>query len=210
MLVTSEEVDISERVKVVDEFAEQLISSGYSLKQTQDIVKAGLKGYEAKLRKCKETKTNLHRSADEGFHARKKNALLGPKRWFLGKKKATKKPKAKKKVKQTKSFPKTVSVIFVSQTTKGELARRLQKAEDDIAKVTGSRVRVVERSGIMVRRVLIKSNPWAGGDCGRKKCLPCLNKDGKTDCFTKNVVYSLECITCEEAEDVGGKKTTTC
>ena len=82
--------------------------------------------------------------------------------------------------------------------------------EDDIAKVTGSRVRVVVRSGIMVRRVLTKSNPWAGGDCGRKKCLPCLNKDGKTDCFTKNVVYSLECITCEEAKEDGGKKATTC
>ena len=102
-------------------------------------------------------------------------------------------------------MPKTVTVMFVPQTKKGELAKRLQMVEDDIAKVTGSRVRVVERSGVMVRKMLHRSNPWAGGDCGRKKCLPCLSSDGKTNCFTKNVVYSIECISCEE-----GKKLTTC
>ena len=44
-----------------------------------------------------------------------------------------------------------------------------------------------------------------GGNCGRKKCLPCLSNDGKTDCFSKNDVYSIECINCEEE-----KKVTTC
>ena len=37
-------------------------------------------------------------------------------------------------------IPKTVTVMFVPQTKKGELAKRLQMVEDDIAKVTGSRV----------------------------------------------------------------------
>ena len=32
----------------------------------------------------------------------------------------------------------------------------------------------------------------------------------KTDCFTKNVVHSLECITCEVANDGVGKKAVTC
>ena len=76
---------MSERIKVIDEYSDQLVASGYSWKQTQDIVKAGLTGYENKLRKCRENKTNLHRSAAEGLHARKKNALLAPQRWFLGK-----------------------------------------------------------------------------------------------------------------------------
>ena len=40
--------------------------------------------------------------------------------------------------------------------------------------------------------------------------LPCFNNDGKTDCFTKNVVYSLDCITCEVANDEVGKKAVTC
>ena len=143
---------------------------------------------------------NLHRSAAEGLHLRKKNALLGPQHWFLGKKKETKKLKSKSSVRQRNLMPKTVTVFFVPQTKKGELAKRLQKVEDDIAKVTGSRVRVVERAGTTIRRILHRSNPWAGGNCGREKCLSCFNSDGKTDCFTKNVVYSLECITCEEGK----------
>ena len=163
-----------------------------------------MRGYERKLRKCRECNTNLHRSAAEGLHLRKKNALLGPQRWFLGKKKETKKLKSKSSVRQRNSMPKTVTVFFVPQTKKGELAKRLQKVEDDTAKVTCSRVRV-ERAGTTIRRILHRSNPWAGGNCSREKCLPCFNSDGKTDCFTKNVVYSVECITCEE-----GKSTVTC
>ena len=177
MFVTSEEVDMEERIKVVDEFGDQLQASGYSWKQTQDIVRAGLKGYENKLRKCKESNRNLHRSAEEGLHARKKNALLGPQRWFLGKRKETKNTKSSGR--QRKQTPKTVTVLFVPQTRRGELAKRLQHVENDIAKVTGSRVRVVERGGTMVKKILHKSIPWAGGNCVRRRCLPCFNNDGK-------------------------------
>ena len=35
-------------------------------------MKAGLRGYERKLRKCRECNTNLHRSAAEGLHLRKR------------------------------------------------------------------------------------------------------------------------------------------
>ena len=105
MLNTSEEVDMKERIKVIDEFSDQLLASGYSWNQTQNIVKAGLRGYERKLRKCRECNTNLHRSAAEGLHLRKKNALLGPQRWFLGKKKETKKLKSKSSVRQRNSMP---------------------------------------------------------------------------------------------------------
>ena len=84
-----------------------------------------------------------------------------------------------------------MTVLFVPQTRKGELAKRLQKVEDDIAKVTGSRVRVMERAGTMVRRILHKSNPWAGGDCGRKKCLPCANSDGKKIVLLKMLFTAL-------------------
>ena len=45
MLNTSEDLDDSARVEVVDEYAQKLINSGYSLAQTRDIIVAGLKGY---------------------------------------------------------------------------------------------------------------------------------------------------------------------
>ena len=44
MLNTSEDLDDSTRVEVVDDFAQKLTNSGYSLAQTRDIILAGLKG----------------------------------------------------------------------------------------------------------------------------------------------------------------------
>ena len=48
-----------------------------------------------KQENVKENKSNLYRSAAEGLHARKKNALLAPQSWFLGKKKESKKSKSR-------------------------------------------------------------------------------------------------------------------
>ena len=68
--------------------------------------------------------------------------------------------------------------------------------------MTGDRVKVVERGGTNIRRMLVKSNPWAGSLCGRDNCLPCMSADGKQDCFSKGVVYDMTCTTCEdEAKD---------
>ena len=97
--------------------------------------------------------------------------------------------------------------MFVSQTPNGELARNLQKAENEIAKFTGERGRICERGGKTIRSILHKSNPWSGGPCGRKNCLPCINGDGKQDCFTKNCVYDIICLKCsgDDKENQGGK-----
>ena len=48
---------------------------------------------------------------------------------------------------------------------------------------------------------------WSGGPCGRKNCLPCINGDGKQDCFTKNCVYDIICLKCagDDKENQGGK-----
>ena len=86
--------------------------------------------------------------------------------------------------------------LFVSQTPNGELAKKLQQAENKIAKFTGERVRICERGGRTIREILHKSNPWSGGPCGRRNCLPCINGDGKQDCFVKNCVYDIICLEC--------------
>ena len=32
--------------------------------------------------------------------------------------------------------------------------------------------------------------------CGRSKCLPCSTGDGSQNCFDKNVVYEISCVSC--------------
>ena len=49
MVNTSEMVDIVKRVAVVDTYAQKLINSEYSLKETRDVIIGGLKGYERLL-----------------------------------------------------------------------------------------------------------------------------------------------------------------
>ena len=122
--------------------------------------------------------------------SRIKKKLLGRQTWYLDKEKSNAKlgknsfkKSVKRKLKnkfERDSSPKTVTVMFVFQTPNGELAKRLQSVENDIAKITGKRVKIVERSGTMMRRLLHKSNPWAGAKCGgakcgRDNCLSCLN-----------------------------------
>ena len=52
----------------------------------------------------------------------------------------------------------------------------------------------------MVRRLLHRSNPWAGATCGRDKCLSCLNGPENQDCFKKNILYEIRCLDCESVD----------
>ena len=78
---------------------------------------------------------------------------------------------AKKEVLR-KAAPLT-TVLFVEQTPGSVYAARLRETEEKLATITNFRVKVVEKSGTTLRSVLVKSNPWAGGKCGRRRCLPC-------------------------------------
>ena len=204
---TSEDLPMDERIAIIDEYTKQLIASGYSLNQTKNIIESGLLGYETLVRKVEKGDAVLHRSASEGAGARKRKKLLGKGNWFVTKKRSSfmdKQRKSKTKEINKEKEKDYTTVLFVSQTPKGILAKRLQKAENDISKLTGDRVKVVERGGTSIRRILVKSNPWAGSLCGRENCLPCMFGDGKQDCFSKGVVYDMTCTSCEEeANDRG-------
>ena len=50
MVNTSEDLDDSIRLEVVDNYAKKIINSGYGLNQTRNVMVGGLKGYERKLK----------------------------------------------------------------------------------------------------------------------------------------------------------------
>merc|ERR1711973_107383 len=54
-----------------------------------------------------------------------------------------------------------------------------------------------------IKQFFIKSNPWAGGPCGREKCLPYLYSDEPVNCFAKGVVYDIISKECKELADNG-------
>ena len=198
---TSESIPDKVRIDIVNEYSDQLLSSGYSPTQTQDIIEAGLKGYENLLKKCVRGEAKLHKSAAEGAGMRMRKKLLGKSTWFQKKKKE--KRKGKERRGSNEPLSDFTTVMFVSQTHNGILAKRLQKVENNISRLTGERIKIVERSGRTIKQLMIKSNPWAGGPCGREKCLPCLFSDEPINCFAKGVVYDITCKKCKEEADDG-------
>ena len=91
------------------------------------------------------------------------------------------------------------AVLFVPRTRGGELAARLRKEEEKLAQLTGYKVKIVERTGVQVKRILCKTNPWAGESCQRQGCLICTEEGGgKGDCRRRSILYKTTCTTCKE------------
>ena len=72
----------------------------------------------------------------------------------------------------------------------------LREKEEELAEVTGFKIKIVEQSGTALKSLLVKSNPWAGGKCGRFNCLPCEAGLQDSKCFTRNILYENTCIEC--------------
>ena len=80
------------------------------------------------------------------------------------------------------------SVMFVQPTEKSKLKNRIQQ----IARRNGVKLKVVEKAGQTVKKVLQRSNPFGKRVCGREDCLVCqLGKPG--DCRKRGCVYQLKC-----------------
>ena len=99
----------------------------------------------------------------------------------------------------------TKAVLFVPHTEGSCLAKALRELENMLEKMTGYRIKIQERAGEPLERILTKSNPWAGKDCERENCLLCATKimTGKNiaqDCHKRNTTYETWCHTCYERD----------
>ena len=107
-----------------------------------------------------------------------------------------KKIKNGKVEKNKNKIPETKTVVFVPQTANSMLAKMLRQEEAHLSKVTGYRVKYVEKSGQNLGSKLVRSNPWSGSgmDFGRLGCLLCKTKTetGKNlnqSCSKMNLKY---------------------
>ena len=117
------------------------------------------------------------------------------------------------RVEKKKSPPEIRTIIFVPQTANSVLAKILRQDEAFLEKVTGYRVKYVEKPGQNLGSQLVRSNPWAGQDCGRLGCLLCetKSKSGKNltqSCSKRNLTYQTWCQACKE-RDEDDEKTQT-
>ena len=112
------------------------------------------------------------------------------------------------KVEKKKKNPETKTVVFVPQTENSMLAKMLRQEEAHLSKVTGYRVKYVEKSCQNLGSQLVRSNPWSGMDCRLVGCLLCTTKSktGKNlnqSCSKRNLTYQTWCQTCKERDEEG-------
>ena len=87
-------------------------------------------------------------------------------------------------------------------TPNSELAKESRKIEV-MESMSRMKMKVVEKAGIQLKRILVKSNPWAGTDCQREECLVCQTREetgegkGKS-CYKRNILYETWCDTCRD------------
>ena len=91
------------------------------------------------------------------------------------------------------------------RTPGGELARRIRQSETQMEQITGYRVKIVERGGVMIKRMVVKTNPWNDGACGRPQCLICRHENGGGDCSKRSVTYRTRCEVCHERKEKEGE-----
>ena len=158
------------------------MNSGYRGEQLQKIVTNGIKGYEGKLRRCVEQGRRLHRSSTDSQGERIRRKLLGKSNWFRRKK--TKKDGEQyasgggfRRSNQRKELE-VKTVLFVEQSPKGELAKKLRETLRDMEQTLGFRVKVVERTGRSLKSKFPLNSLWKGAKCGRGDCTTCEQAGG--------------------------------
>ena len=82
-----EELGSSEATRVVDEFAQKLLNSGYSMEQTRSILVNGIKGYEGRKTTCLRLGRKVKRRANDSLEDRTKKVLLNKRSWYKGRSK---------------------------------------------------------------------------------------------------------------------------
>ena len=91
------------------------------------------------------------------------------------------------------------SVMSVEATPDGLLKKEIQKA----VKKNKMKIKVVEKAGVTVKRLLQKSNPFEINKCKRNDCKICaLNNE--VDCKSRGCVYEVKC----KSEDKRYRGTT--
>ena len=210
LMNSSGELDQGAKVKIVDDYSQKLVNSGYKGEQLVKIITNGIKGYEGKVRRCREQGRPLHRSSIDSQGARIRKKLLAKSKWFKNKKGGRSKEDEEEHgvgssgihgaLKLGSRYAQKLelkSVLFVEQSPRGELARRLRDALKKMEPTLGFRVKVVERTGRSLGSKFPLSNLWGETKCGRGDCRTCEQVgEDLPQCTKTNLVYENICVDC--------------
>ena len=83
------ELSMKERLEVLQDFINQLERSGYNLDQRREIFMSGLKGYENKVARARDSSTKMYRSMKQTTMERRRDKMISKVNWFKGRRSKT-------------------------------------------------------------------------------------------------------------------------
>ena len=137
-------------------------------------------------------------SAFKAFEAMKEEARIGRKPVYR-KREWKRNERRREKIRKSKNWYKKggeESVLFVTATPGSELKNKLQKE----IKKSKFKIKVVEKSGNKIIRLLQKNNPFKKEKCGKEDCMICAG-NGKGSCRETDITYKIECLGSTEQEE---------
>ena len=158
----------SERTKHIQLFLNRMQFSGYNMQERVKVYQRACSKYNKILENAKIGTCPLYRSKFWNKEQRDLN----------------------KKIKKTSSFKagKYESVMFVDATPNSTLAKCCQTILDE-AEI---KIKVQERAGISLKRLLSRSNPFRSAHCENLNCNICTRTD-RINCKQRDSVYEIKC-----------------
>ena len=202
---TMETLGAKEQHMVIDNYSQKLLNSGYGREQVQRIIVNGIKGYEGRKNRCKKEGRKLRRTAKESQGARMKKKLLSKTSWYKGAGAKVDHYTKSTGRKGTKKSPETgagiehKTVLFIEQTSNGELGKRMRELMTRLAPIMGFGVKIVERNGRTLKSQFPQAGLWEGAPCGREKCTTCTQgAEMIPPCTRSSLVYENVCSKCNQ------------
>ena len=110
--------------------------------------------------------------------------------------------------KKTPKVPKFASVLLVPPTPGSGLAKAMKEREKELNQHSEMRIKILEKGGVKLKNLVVKSNPFKTDECLNKRCPVCkstsvtdpVDKDQfRVSCRTPGVVYEFVCQKCLES-----------
>ena len=160
----------------IEYFVKRMQFSGYEKALRHEIISKALKVQDRNISKYDREGVRYIPSRNS-YNERRKNRKEKRKNWFS-------------------KDGKHETVMFVEATENSELKYKVQAA----AKRNKIKVKVLEKSGISMKSILQKSDPFDKIDCQRRECVMCNSTDVITevDCRSRGCVYEMVCSLCKD------------
>ena len=177
----------------LNQFMLKLKHSGYNYKFRTEIADSILNAYEKILESDKTGVKPLYRSRTWNAKERKNAKIAKKFNWWNS----------------TKSNIQYKSVLFVTPTPGGVLAKEVRQRLEELTKNCKEKIKVEEKGGVKIKDMFGSKNPFKTDKYKQKTCPLCTesqftstNPENKMQCNTNNVGYRWLCNTCQKNDKI--------